>query len=319
MEHRQLGRTGVRVPPLCLGAMNFSDANAEEGIATVRAALDAGITFVDTANVYSRGQSETVVGKAIAGRRDEVVLATKVHGAMSDDDSNARGNSRRHVKMQCEASLRRLGTDRIDLYQLHRADPDTPIDETLTALDDLVREGKVHYVGLSTFPAWQTVEAIAFAAQHAPAARPVCEQPPYNLLERTIEQELLPMAERYGVGIIPWSPLAFGILTGKYAGGVPDGSRLAGQQAWQDKPEFLASVEAAGRLGKVAEAAGLTLLQLSLAWLLAQPLVTAPIIGPKDRDQLAQNLTALDVTLDEDTLAAVDEIVPPGKAVLPLR
>src|SRR5579884_641299 len=293
MDYRQLGRTGVRVSPLCLGAMNFGGVTDEtESIATIHAALDAGINFVDTANVYSRGASESVVGKALKGRRDEVVLATKVHGAMGEGP-NDNGNSRRHVKMQCEASLRRLQTDWIDLYQLHRPDDQTPIEETLEALDELVREGKVNYVGVSTFPAWQTMEAIGHAERWRLRSRPVCEQPPYNLLDRRVERDVVPLALKHGLGIIPWSPLASGVLSGKYSGGtIPEGSRLANY--------------------------GVGILPLALAWLMAQPGVTSPIIGPRDRQQLAANLAAVEVKVDDGVRAAIDEVSRPGRAILAL-
>jgi aryl-alcohol dehydrogenase-like predicted oxidoreductase len=319
VEIRQLGGTGVRVSALCLGAMNFREDNSEEGVATIRAALDAGVNFIDTANVYSRGQSETVVGRAISGIRDEVVLATKVHGQMSDSGVNDRGNSRRHIKAQCDASLRRLGTDYIDLYQLHRADPTTPIEESLGALDDLIRAGKVHYVGVSTFPAWQTAATLAAAERHHLASAPVCEQPPYNLLDRQIERDILPMARHYNLAVIPWSPLASGILTGKYTSGVPSGARLANHPGLTDKPEFTRAVETTEQLAKLAEQAGLTLVQLALAWLIEQPGVTAPIIGPKDREQLSANLAAADVTLTQDVREAIDGIVPPRGSVFPLN
>lgn len=319
MEIRQLGGTGVRVSTLCLGAMNFREENADEGIATIRAALDAGINFIDTANVYSRGQSEVVVGRAISGIRDEVVLATKVHGQMSDSGVNDHGNSRRHIKAQCEASLRRLGTDYIDLYQLHRCDPTTPIEESLEALDDLIRAGKVHYAGFSTFPAWQTVAALAAAERHHLSSAPVCEQPPYNLLDRQIERDILPMSRQYHLAVIPWSPLASGILTGKYTGGVPSDARLANHPGLTDKPEFARAVETTGQLAKIAEQAGVTLVQLALAWLVQQPGVTAPIIGPKNREQLTANLAAAEVTLSEDVNDAIDAIVPPRSSVFPLN
>lgn len=316
MEYRQLGGTGVRVSPLCLGAMNWNHSNVEEGVASIHAALDRGINFIDTANVYSRGQSEEVVGKALHGRRDNVVLATKVHGAMGDD-TNQHGNGRRHIILECEASLRRLGTDWIDLYQLHRPDPTTPIQESLLALDELVRAGKVRYVGFSTFPAWQTMEALALADRRNLHSAPVCEQPPYSILERRIEVELIPMAIKHGIGIIPWSPLASGLLTGKYSDGIPAGSRFGSFAGIAERPDFQAGVEAVRALSKIASGAGLTTTALALAWLIGRPGVTAPIIGPKDRKQLGENLAALDVTLDASVLSAVDEIAPPAKAIFP--
>src|SRR5215210_4245796 len=223
MEHRQLGRTGVQVSALCLGCMMFGGRTGpDESYAIIDRALDAGINFLDTANVYSRGRSEEITGQALKrnGKRDRVVLATKVHGRMADDDPNAQGTSRRHIIAECEASLRRLGTDYIDLYQLHRPRPEIAIDETLRALDDLVRAGKVRYLGTSTFAAWQLVEAL-WAAKELGLNRFVCEQPPYNLLDRRVERELLPMCQTYGIATIPWGPLAGGKLTGKYHRGQP--------------------------------------------------------------------------------------------------
>lgn len=316
MDYRQLGRTGIRVSPICLGAMNWNDANTEEGVASIHAALDRGINFIDTANIYSRGQSETVVGKALVGRRDQVVLATKVFGPMGDGP-NERGNSRRHIIAECEASLRRLGTEWIDLYQLHRPDPATPIEESLLALDELVRAGKVRYVGFSTFPAWQTMEALAIADRRNLHSSPVCEQPPYNILERRVEADLVPLALKYGIGIIPWSPLASGLLTGKYSDGAPAGGRLTANKEFIASPAFAASVDCVRGLTKLAENAGLTTTALALAWLIQQPAVTAPIIGPKDRAQLADNLAALDATLDAELLAAIDELAPPRQAIFP--
>lgn len=318
MQYRQLGGTGTRVSTLCLGMMNFNLSNEDEGIATLHAALEAGINFVDTANVYTRGESELVTGKGLQGRRDGVVLATKVHGAMADD-VNARGNGRRHVKAQCEASLRRLGTDYIDLYQLHRCDPLTPIEETLQAMDDLVREGKVHYVGISTFPAWRTMEAIAFAERYGLKSRPVTEQPPYNIFDRRIEADLVPLSAEYGLGILPWSPLASGILTGKYADGViPKGTRLARNDTFAAHPRYGIALETSQQVVKIAEQAGLSPIQLALGWLIGQPGVTAPIIGPKNREQLDENLAAADVIVDADTRQAIDELAPPGEAIYPL-
>src|SRR5215208_7944050 len=228
MELRSLGTTGTQVSPLCLGAMMFGawgNTDHDDSVRIIHAALDAGINFVDTADVYSRGESEEIVGKALKGRRDQVVLATKVHGRMGDD-ANEYGNTRRWIRREVENSLRRLGTDRIDLYQIHRPEPDTDIDETLGVLTDLVREGKVHYVGSSTFPASQIVEA-QWTAERRGRERFVCEQPPYSLLVRAVEADVLPTCLRYGMGVIPWSPLASGWLSGKWRKGqdAPDSTR----------------------------------------------------------------------------------------------
>ncbi len=320
MEYRQLGRTGVQVSELCLGAMMFggpTDENDSRQI--IDAALDAGINFVDTANVYSRGRSEEVVGAALFGdsRRDRVVLASKVHGRMNDVDPNAQGNSRRHIVAECEASLRRLRTDWIDLYQIHRPTPSVPIDETLRALDDLVHQGKIRYIGFSTFAAWQVVESI-WVAKELGLNRVVCEQPPYNLLDRRIERELVPAAETYGLALIPWSPLASGFLTGKYRRGeqYPAESRLGRQQGYPrsyDEAAFvvLDAVEA------LARDKGCTPSQLALTWCLGQRGVTSPIIGPRTLEQLEDNLGALKVELTAEDRGRLDAASPPGAAVVP--
>src|SRR6478735_2505433 len=229
MNYRELGTTGVHVSPLCLGAMMFGawgSPNHDEGIATIHRALDAGINFIDTADVYARGESEEIVGKALKGRRDSVVLATKVHGTMDDHDPNMSGNLRRWIVREVEASLRRLQTDWIDLYQIHRWDPWTDHEETLGALTDLQRAGKIRYLGSSTYPPSAIVEAQWTAERHG-LARFVCEQPPYSILVRGIETEVLPTCERYGMGVIPWSPLAGGYLSGKYRKGSDTRSRRA--------------------------------------------------------------------------------------------
>ncbi|MHB8296569.1 MAG: aldo/keto reductase [Acidimicrobiales bacterium] len=288
------------------------------------AALDAGVNFIDTANVYSRGRSEEAVGHALAGagKRDRVVLATKVHGRMDDDDPNASGNSRRHIIAQCDASLRRLETDWIDLYQVHRPSSAVPIDETLRALDDLVRAGKIRYFGFSTFAAWQVVESI-WVAKELGTNRVVCEQPPYHLLDRRIERELIPVAQSYGLGVIPWSPLASGFLTGKYRRGeeAPAGSRIGSQSTGKDLHHNGRSFgEAAfGVLDAVSSLAagkGCTTAQLALAWCRDQPGITSPIIGPRTMDQLEDNLGSLEVSLDDADRARLDTVAPPGRAVV---
>jgi aryl-alcohol dehydrogenase-like predicted oxidoreductase len=325
MEHRQLGRTGVQVSVLCLGCMMFGGKTGpEESFAIIDRALDAGINFLDTANVYSRGRSEEVTGAALKrnGKRQRIVLATKVHGTMDDDDPNAQGNSRRHIIEQCEASLRRLQTDYIDLYQIHRPRPEIAIDETLRALDDLIRAGKVRYIGTSTFAAWQLIEAL-WAAKELGLNRFVCEQPPYNLLDRRIERELLPMAQTYGVGIIPWSPIAGGLLSGKYNRNDPSPadarySNVADnpimQRRVKDKDRIFEVVE---QLQPIAQAKGCTLAQLALAWCVQQPGVTSSIIGPRTMEQLEDNLGALTVTIRDDDRAQIDAIAPPGRMVAP--
>ena len=323
MEYRSLGRTGVKVSSLCLGCMMFGGRTPpEESYTIIDRALDAGINFLDTANVYSRGRSEEVTGEALkrSGRRQRVVLATKVHGQMVEDDPNARGTSRRHIIEQCEQSLRRLQTDYIDLYQLHRPRPEIPIDETLRALDDLIRTGKVRYIGTSTFAAWQIVESL-WVARELGLNRVVCEQPPYNLLDRRIERELLPMAQTFGIGIIPWSPLGGGLLTGKYRRGepLPEDSRFAqpGRTAQQRRRMNDRIFDVVEGLEPLAQEKGCTLSQLALAWCVQQRGVTSPIIGPRTMEQFEDNLAALDVTLTDEDRARIDDIIPPGRMVSP--
>jgi aryl-alcohol dehydrogenase-like predicted oxidoreductase len=318
MEPRPLGRTGVKVSPLCLGAMMFGawgNEDHDESIRIIHRALDAGINFIDTADVYARGESEEIVGKALAGgRRDNVVLATKVHGTMGDDP-NQFGNSRRWIVKEVENSLRRLGTDWIDLYQIHRPEPDTDIDETLAALSDLVHAGKVRYVGSSTFPASQIVEA-QWVAERRGRERFVCEQPPYSLLVRGVENDVLPTCRRYGMGVIPWSPLAGGWLSGKYRKGqdLPESrraERMPGRYDMSD-PGNQRKLDAADALAQLAEGAGMTLIELALAFVIRHPAVTAAIIGPRTMEHLESQLTAADVELTDELLDRIDEIVPPG-------
>ncbi len=316
MDYRPLGRTGVKVSPLCLGAMMFGawgNPDHDECVAIIHAALDAGINFIDTADVYAAGESEQIVGKALAGRRDDIVLATKVHGTMGKDP-NELGNSRRWIVRECEASLRRLGTDHIDLYQIHRPDPDTEIDETLAALSDLVHAGKVRYLGSSTFPASEIVEA-QWTAERRHRERFVCEQPPYSILVRGIEADVLPTCDRYGMGVIPWSPLAGGWLSGKWRHGVEPKSWRSSivPDRWDlSQPGNQRKLDAADALGQLADEAGTPLVQLAVAWVIQHPTVTAAIIGPRTMDQLTSQLGATDVTLDAATLDRIDEIVPPG-------
>jgi aryl-alcohol dehydrogenase-like predicted oxidoreductase len=317
VEYRTLGRTGVEVSPLCLGAMMFGawgNPDHHESIRIVHRALDAGLNFVDTADVYSGGESEEIVGKALAGRRDDLVLATKVHGTMGDDP-NQRGNSRRWIVREVEASLRRLGTDWIDLYQIHRPEPDTDVDETLGALTDLVRAGKIRYFGSSTFPAHEIVEA-QWVAERRGRERFVTEQPPYSILVRGIERDVLPVCRRYGMGVIPWSPLAGGWLTGRYRKGqeLPPSTRAGRIPGRYDMSlsENQRKLDAAEALAVLAEEAGLSLIHLALAFVLQHPTVTAAIVGPRTMEQLESQLGAADVTLDPAILDRIDEIVPPG-------
>jgi aryl-alcohol dehydrogenase-like predicted oxidoreductase len=319
MEYRILGRTGVRVSPLCLGAMNFGGPTSEqESIRMIDAALEAGINFIDTANVYNRGQSEVIVGKALQrdGKRERVVLATKVHGVMGDGP-NDQGNSRYHIIRACEDSLRRLQTDHIDLYQLHRPALDIPQDETLRALDDLVRAGKVRYIGSSTFPAWMVMESLACSREYQ-LARLISEQPPYNLLDRRIENELVPLCQRYGLAILPWSPLAGGILAGRYTGGAtPDDSRAARNGAGSpfDQRRSSKALAAAERVAELARERGMTSSQLALLWVKDQPAVTAPIIGPRTMAHLEDNLAVLGKQLSDQDRAALDAVNGPGSAI----
>jgi aryl-alcohol dehydrogenase-like predicted oxidoreductase len=325
MEHRKLGSTGVSVSPLCLGAMMFGawgNTDHEDSIRVIHRALDAGINFIDTADVYSRGESEEIVGKALAGgRRDSVVLATKVHGTMHDEDPNQFGNSRRWIVTEVENSLRRLKTDWIDLYQIHRPELDTDIDETLGALSDLVHAGKVRYIGSSTFPAHQIVEA-QWVSERRGRERFVCEQPPYSMLIRRIEGDVLPVCEKYSLGVIPWSPLAGGWLSGRYrkGGDSPGASRRAQmipQRYDMSLPANQAKLEAADALGALAEQSGMSLIEMALAFVTTHPAVTAAIIGPRTMEQLESQLPALERTLGADVLDRIDEIVPPGSNVNP--
>ena len=312
-----LGRTGVSVSPLCLGAMMFGawgNPDHDESIRIIHRALDAGLNFVDTADVYSRGESEEIVGKALEGRRDRVVLATKVHGSMSDDP-NEGGNSRRWIIGECEASLRRLRTDWIDLYQIHRWDHHTDHDETLGALTDLVRAGKVRYLGSSTYPASEIVAA-QWVAEKRGRERFVCEQPPYSLLARGIEAEVLPLCLQFGMGAITWSPLAGGWLTGRWRKGqdAPSSTRAERLPHRYDLslPANQRKLDATEALAQLADEAGISLIHLAIAFVLNHPAVAAAIIGPRTMEQLESQLGAADVKLDQALLDRIDQIVPPG-------
>jgi aryl-alcohol dehydrogenase-like predicted oxidoreductase len=325
MEHRRLGRTGVSVSKLCLGAMMFGDwgtKDHDESIRIIHRALDAGINFIDTADIYSQGESEVIVGKALAdGRRDDVVLATKVWGPMGEDP-NRRGISRRWIIGEVEDSLRRLGTDWIDLYQVHRYDPETDIDETLGALTDLVHAGKVRYIGHSTFPVSAIVEA-QWTARERGRERFVSEQPPYSILTRGVEAEVLPTCARYGMGVIPYSPLAGGWLSGRYRTDSPGpGPMSAARQRLANRfdlslTENQRKLDAAEQLAKLAEEAGMTLIEMAIAFVLRHPAVTAAIIGPRTMEHLESQLAAAGVELSGDVLDRIDEIVPPGTTINP--
>jgi aryl-alcohol dehydrogenase-like predicted oxidoreductase len=298
----------------------WGNRDQQDSIRIIHRALEAGINFIDTADVYGGGESEEIVGRALRrGKRDDVVLATKFHGRMGDDP-NRRGNSRRWIMQAVDGSLQRLGTDWIDLYQAHRPSPDTDIDETLGALTDLVREGKIRYLGSSTFPAEEIVEA-QWAADRRRRERFVCEQPPYSLLVRGIEADVLPVCRRYGMGVIPWSPLAGGWLSGRYRKGQEPPESTRAQRIPQrydlSLPQNQRKLEIADRLAELAEERGMTLIHMALAFVLQHPDVTAAIIGPRTMEQLESQLGALDVTLDAQLLDRIDEIVPPGQNLNP--
>jgi aryl-alcohol dehydrogenase-like predicted oxidoreductase len=318
MQLRTLGRTGVKVSPLCLGAMMFGawgNPDHDDSIRIIHAALDAGINFIDTADVYGAGESEEIVGKALAGgKRDDVILATKFHGAMGED-LNRQGGSRRWIMRAVEDSLRRLGTDWIDLYQVHRFDPATDIQETLGALTDLVHQGKVRYIGHSTFPASRIVEA-QWAARDRHLQRFVTEQPPYSILVRAIEADVLPTCQRHDMAVIPYSPLTGGWLSGRWR---KDTGQQASSRASRLPERFdLANpanqrkLDAVEQLAQLADEAGLTLIQLAIAFVLHHPAITSPLIGPRTMEQLASQLAGADVVLDEALLDRIDEINPPG-------
>jgi aryl-alcohol dehydrogenase-like predicted oxidoreductase len=318
MEYRPLGRTGVQVSEICLGTMMFgARADKDESLRMLDYAFDRGVNFVDTANVYGGNESERILGDALTrdGKRHHTILATKVHGPQSAD-VNDRGVSRRHIVDACDASLRRLQTDWIDLYQLHRSNADTPIDETLRALDDLIHAGKVRYIGTSMFPGWQIVESL-WVARELGLNRFVCEQPAYHLLDRTAEREVIPAARSFGMAVIPWGPLAGGLLTGKYerdGGGADgrwrDGKDNAGREATPLAWDTIDVVK------KMAAEKGCSPSQVALAWCAAQPGITAPIIGPRTYDQVVDNLGAVDVEITQSDCDRIDELVPPcGVAV----
>ncbi len=328
MEYRNLGRTGVKVSALCLGSMNFGGrTDAPTATTIIREAIDAGINFIDTANVYGhdpqnfsegRGRSELIVGEAIKDVRGKVVLATKMYFPMSDDP-NAFGSSRRSIIAECEASLRRLNTDYIDLYQLHHPTNDIPIDEILRALDDLVRSGKVRYIGTSSFGAWQIVESL-WASKELALNRFISEQPAYNLLDRRLEREFVPMAQSYGMAILPWSPTAGGFLTGNYKRGedAPEGSRFDAFWKGLEQKHFTdAAFAVLDVVTALADEKGCTPYQIALAWCMQQPGITSPIIGPRTLEHLRGSLPALDIAFSEDDLKRIDVVAPPGRATVP--
>ena len=315
MEYSVLGNSGVEVSRLCLGAMMFgSPTDESDSIKIIERAFEAGINFIDTANVYNAGESERIVGKAVKAFRDDVLIATKVSGAMGEG-LNRSGTSRHHIMMAVEDSLRRLDTDRIDLYYLHRWNALTPIEESLRALDDCVRQGKVRYIAGSNFDAWRLCEAW-WTSDRMNLEKFVCLQPLYNIVNRDVEVELLPFCKAYNVGVVSYSPLARGVLTGKYLPGQPPppGSRAARQDRRILQTELREeSYEVAQKLQPLAAAHGKTLAQFALAWTLANPTITSVIIGPKSIEQLEDNLGCLDCAISAEDEAAVDQLVPPGE------
>jgi aryl-alcohol dehydrogenase-like predicted oxidoreductase len=328
MEFRTLGGTGLKVSTHCLGTMMFGawgNTDVDDCVATIHAAIDGGINFVDTADVYSDGESEEIVGHALKGRRDEVILATKVHGRMGPGH-NDEGNSRVWITREIENSLRRLGTDHVDLYQIHRPDGETDVEETLGALTDLQRQGKIRYFGSSTYPGWQMVEA-QWAAERRGLSRFRTEQPPYSIFVRQIEHDVLPVAERYGMGVLVWSPLCRGWLTGRYRredfDRSPESRAVRGAQRadWlaalydESRPPVQHKLDLVEELIRVAGKAGISLTHMAIAFTLAHPAVTSTIIGPRTREQLDDLVAAADVRLDTATLDAIDDLVPPGTLV----
>ena len=318
MEYRVLGRTGVKVSPLCMGTANFAAPTpADESIRMIDRALDAGINFFDSGNNYADGESERIIGQAFKQNRlrDQAIITTKVHYPMGPGP-NDQGNSRLHIIKACEDSLRRLQTDYIDLYQLHRPSPDIPVDETLGALTDLVRQGKVRYIGCSVHPAWQIMEAL-MVSELKGLARFVSEQPPYNLLDRRIENELVPMCQAYELAIIPWSPMAMGILAGRYqdAESPPQDSRAALRGGIYAERVTQRGIQVGREFVKLAGVHDISAAQLAVLWVKDQPGITAPVVGPKNVAQLEHLLPVMEMDLDDSVRVACDALVPPGSAV----
>jgi aryl-alcohol dehydrogenase-like predicted oxidoreductase len=315
MDYRHLGRTGIRVSPVCLGTMMFGGQTSEaDSVRIVQRALDEGINFLDTADMYNAGESERIVGSAIARRRDQVILATKGRQKMGDGP-NDQGASRRHLLQALEASLKRLNTDFIDVYYTHAPDYATPIEETLRALDDMVRSGKVHYIACSNFRAWRLMEAL-WTSDRLGLERFSCIQPLYNIVNRDIEVELLPACRDYGIGVVSYSPLARGILTGKYRPGeeFPAESRAARNDKRMREAELRAeSLHVSQELARHCERKGCTPSQFALAWVLANPIITSVIIGPRTMDQYADNIGCLSVEFTADDEAFVNSLVPDGE------
>ena len=315
MNYRSLGRTGVKVSPICLGTMTFGGRTPEkEAINMVDVAYEAGINFMDTANIYGRGVSETILGKALKQnqKRQNIIVATKVNAQMADDP-NSGGLSRRHIIAACEASLKRLQTDYIDLYQIHSSSVNVPIDETLRALDTLVQDGKVRYIGCSNIRSWQVVESL-WAASRLNTHRFVSIQPAYNMLDRILEREMFPMAETYGLAILPWAPLSGGFLTGKYRKSTPhpEDSRLIHPDAnpFYRQLDFEKAYAVVDLLDEMSQEKECTIAQLALAWCMEQPGVTSPIIGVRTLEQLESNIKAIDVDITDKDRARIDKVAP---------
>ena len=319
MDYRKLGRSGVLVSPLCLGTMNFGiSTNEADSFSIMQKAVEGGINFFDTANVYNKGESERITGKFLKEKnlREQVVLATKVYGRVGDLP-NEGGSTRYHIIKACEDSLQRLQTDHIDLYQLHRPPLSHPQDETLRAFDDLIRAGKVRYIGCSTHPAWMVMEALSLS-EHYGLNRYISEQPPYNLLDRRIENELIPLCQKYDLAIIPWSPLAMGVLAGRYTqtGAYPEGSRAKNwDKNMSDARITQRGIDVGKAVSKLAQERGLTASQLSLLWIKDQPGITSPIIGPRTLAHLEDALVIIDKKLDDADRPLFDQLVHPGTAV----
>lgn len=321
MQYRPLGRTGVQVSPLCLGAMMFGpwgNDDRADSIRIIHAALDAGINFIDTADVYSGGVSEEIVGDALQGRRDDVFLATKFFMPM-DEDPNHCGGSRRWIMQEVEHSLRRLKTDHIDLYQVHRPSPDTDVEETLGALTDLVRQGKVRYIGSSSYSGSQIVEA-QWAAGENHYARFVTEQPPYSILVRGIEEDVLPAVQRHGMGTLTYSPLSGGWLSGRWrkdAASAPTSAARPSVRFDMSNPANQRKLDIVEELAQLAEQTGITLIELAIAFVINHPAVTSAIVGPRTMAQLQSYLPAADVTLSAEVLDRIDALVAPGVTINP--
>lgn len=318
MDYRLLGRTGVKISPLVLGTDNFLNPTPEtESVAIINKAIEAGINLIDTSNSYAHGESERIIGKALKenGKRNQVLIATKAYYP-TGPGPNDRGNSRAHLIKACEDSLKRLQTDHIDLYQLHRPDFTIPHEETLSALNDLVNQGKVRYIGSSTAPAWRVMEGLMISELKG-YARFVTEQPPYNLLDRRIENELIPMCQAHGLGLITWSPLAMGMLTGRYkdSGSLPPDSRAVLRGGIYAERISSNAISVGLQFVELAEQMGYSPAQMALLWVRDQPGITAPLIGPRTMEQLEHFLPVLEMTSTAVMMKACDELVKPGSSV----